>query len=416
MPYRPALIEIETEEYGTILLRSSLITRSISEIGNPNDWSPRELTVKLLSDMIYSPSLDIEEVRSWDDSLVEKIARTWLAEKSGEKWALPEGVPFFEAMQRGYEEYIEGFYHDIQATISKAYAPLFQSINEVIQPQLANFGLQINQSIQTIQNSINLMSETVLGGVQANINSIVDSIRIEVPKIQFGGFFENLPDFSELAKGFEKYDKAADVLDEAGYQFLFHHWTLADIAQFVGVDQVDVRVRNAAVTNRLLGMMRSDEFVKTLEACFQSSSVLRRRWRIIQQALIAHNKKNYSLSIPTLLAQVEGMFTDALVLKGIVIKVNGKVCVKDSTGKPKLNKNSKPIELHGLGQKVQNSDLTAELLLQDLAQFFTSRLIRERNDIMHGHHITYDTAKRSAELILNVYVLAAEFAEFESEK
>jgi hypothetical protein len=416
MPYRPALIEIEIEEYGTILLRSSLITRSISEIGNPNDWSPRELTVKLLSDMIYSPSLDIDEVRSWDDSLVEKIARTWLAEKSGEKWALPEGVPFFEAMQRGYEEYIEGFYHDIQATISKAYAPVFQSINEVIQPQLANFGLQINQSIQAIQNSINLMAESVLGNFQANLNRIVDSVRIEIPKIQVGGFFENLPDFTELAKRLESYGRAADVLNEGGYSFLLRYWTLADIGQFVGMDQVDVRVRNAAVTNKLLGMTRQNDFIEALETYFESSSVLRRRWRIIQQALIAHQSRNYILSIPTFLAQVEGIFTDALIVKGMVIRANGHLYINDGTGNPKLDKKGKPIQLHGLGQKVQNSDLQSEYILQGLAEFFVSYLVPERNEIMHGSYLSYDKAKLSLQLILNIFLLAAEFAEFESEK
>jgi len=415
MPYRPALIEIETEEYGIMLLRSSLITRSVSELGNPNDWNPREFTVKLLSDVIYAPPLHVDVIRSWDDSVIEKVARAWLIEKSGEKWALLEDLPFFEAFQHGYEEYIKGFYHDMQVAIAKAYAPVFQSINEVIQPQLANFSLQINQSMQTIRNSVNLMVESVVGNLQANINRIADSVRIEIPKIQVGGFFENLPDFTELAKRLETYGKAAHVLDEGGYRFLLHYWTLADISEFVGIDRVDTKIRNAVVTNKLLHITRQAEFTQMLRDCFQNSSILRRRWKVVEQALIAHQNRNYALSIPTLLAQVEGMFTDALVLKGMVIRVKGELYAKDGTGKPKLDKKGKPIQLHGLGQKVQNSDLQSEDILKGLAEFFVSYLVPERNSIMHGSYVTYDSAKLSLQLVLNVYLLAAEFVDFESE-
>src|SRR5690606_8578329 len=119
------------------------------------------------------------------------------------------------------------------------------------------------------------------------------------------------------------------------------------------------------------------------------------------------------VAIPTLLAQVEGMFTDALILKQLVVRVNGKLCARDSSGNPKLDKNGKPVQLHGLGQKVNNSDLRNEYLLEGLADFFTAYLVSERNEIMHGSSISYNRAKLSIQLVLNVYLLAAEFADFE---
>src|SRR5690606_17109414 len=193
--------------------------------------------------------------------------------------------------------------------------------------------------------------------------------------------------------------------DEGGYRFLLHYWTLADINEFVGIDRVDTKIRNAIVTRKLLHFTRQADFAEMLRECFETSTVLRRRWKIIEQALVAHKNRNYVLSIPTLLAQVEGIFTDALVLKGTAVRVNGRLCEKDTTGKPKLDKHNNPIPIHDLKQKVLKSNLQNEKILQALGQFYTSYLVDERNAILHGSHLTYGTAKLSVQLLLNIYLL-----------
>ncbi|MCX9077474.1 MAG: hypothetical protein OIN84_05795, partial [Candidatus Methanoperedens sp.] len=172
---------------------------------------------------------------------------------------------------------------------------------------------------------------------------------------------------------------------------------------------------NAIITGKLLNTTRQAEFAEILRECFETSAILRRRWKIIKQALVAHKNRNYVLSIPTLLAQVEGIFTDALVLKGIAVRVNGRLCEKDIKGKPKLDKNNNPIPIHDLKQKVLKSNLQNEKILQALGQFFTSYLVDERNAILHGSHLTYGTAKLSVQLLLNIYLMAIEFVIFESE-
>jgi hypothetical protein len=109
------------------------------------------------------------------------------------------------------------------------------------------------------------------------------------------------------------------------------------------------------------------------------------------------------------------MFTDALALKGIAVRVNGRLCEKDATGKPKLDKHNNPIPIHDLKQKVKKSNLQNETILQDLGRFYISYLCDERNAILHGSHLTYDTAKLSVQLLLNIYLLAIEFVIYESD-
>ena len=92
-----------------------------------------------------------------------------------------------------------------------------------------------------------------------------------------------------------------------------------------------------------------------------------------------------------------------------------KACAKGPDGNVKFNKKGEPVQLHGLGQKVQSSRFREDEILYDLVGFFADRLVAERNDIMHGDNLDYGRAKLSVQLMLNIYVLAAEFAEFESE-
>jgi len=384
-----SLVEVDILEYGILQLRSSQYKVPVFE---HNNLSPREFAAKLLSDLIYAPSFKLDEIQSWDDKSIEKALRAGLEREDSNKWILPEDMEFFEAVQHAYE----GFLVDYIQKMQKVMEPVFDNI----------------------RNSVHLMAETVVGNLQANLNRIIKSIRIEVPKIQLGKFFENLPDFTEIAEQLETYGKAtkaAYVLDENGYRFLLHYWTLAEVSEFAGIDQVDTKIRSAVVTNKLLHMTQQAELTQNLREYFQNSSVLSRRWKIIEQALIAHKNRNYVLSIPTLLAQVEGIFTDALALKGIAVRIDGRLCEKDITGKPKLDKHGKPIPIHDLKQKVLKSNLQNEKILQALGQFYTSYLVDERNAILHGSQLAYGTAKLSVQLLLNIYLLAIEFVIFESE-
>ena len=146
---------------------------------------------------------------------------------------------------------------------------------------------------------------------------------------------------------------------------------------------------------------------------FRSVSPLRPRWPIVEQVLSAHDQRMYGVSIPALFAQVEGLFSDALIIKGSVICENGKLFAMENDQK-KLDRKGRYIQLHGLKQVIQSSDLKNSPLLEPIDEALANRLFATRNDVMHGRSSGYCQAKRSVTLIVAAGVLASMFAQLES--
>lgn len=417
-------ISIETEQYGTLLLRPYLVLRDLEYFqALKENESPRNFAVRLVYRNIIEPEFSIEEIESWDDDLLAFVTHTWANQRS-DPWVISGDLSPFEALVQAFENYLTNFYAEIYKGISQIYIPSIplQGVFEGVQTQLQQINSlmqgvhqQMNHFLQGIQQSLSLLADTALDSLWQN------TVKIAANPIEFnlnldiGRFFDNLPDFTVIAERLVAYGKAADALEEGGFSFLLRYWTLGDIARFVEIGSISPRVRSAVTTNRLLALTRSDEFINELEQLFNESTILRRRWKVLEQAIIAHKDRQYILSIPVLLAQVEGIFSDALVLKNLVVRVNGQLCAKDITGMPRLDRRGRPIQLHGLGQKVQNSDLQNEDILQGLAEFFVDYLVPERNGILHGNLTNYARAKLSVQLLLNVYLLAIEFNYYENE-
>ncbi len=401
-------IEIQTEKYGVLQLLNDLSIgeiRVLHDLTENEEVDSREFTVRVVHRLLHTPRLGIEEVRAWNDAQLQQTAITWAEQREGPAWQLVEGLDPYDAFEQGFRAYFRDLSREIGDRLKKVYTPVFEQITNSLRP-FTEFQLSVINAAQ-------MSLASALSPSRISLTDFVSKMHIE---IKVGQLFSNLPDLFEIGRWIEDYARTADALDIGGFPFL----TFADLAGFVGIDKVDARIRNAVVTNRLSRLTRNDEFRTDLERLFNSSSVLKRRWPIVEKALLAHQERNYTVSIPTLLAQVEGTFTDALILMSLVVRVNGKICERDSSGNPKLDKNGKPIQLRGLKGKVDllkrrlnASDLEDEYLLEALASFFTSYLISERNDIMHGKSISYGKAKLSIQLVLIIYQLAAEFVDFE---
>ncbi len=256
---------------------------------------------------------------------------------------------------------------------------------------------------------------------QQMLSVVADSL----PKFTLVGFqdkihtsavrlLDSLPDLADflpdLRERLERQQKAIEALDETGFGFVTNYWYPDDLTVAWGMDQVHPHIRHATMTNRLLGLANSTEFQSAMRQDFASSQVLQQRWRVIEKALDAHRQRLYTLSIPVLYAQVEGLFTDALILKGTVLHKDGKLYAKEN-GQMKLNKKGNPIEIHGLKQVIQNSDLGNSPLLQPMADSLMNSLFADRNDVMHGRKSNYGQARRSLTLVLTASILAALFAD-----
>lgn len=220
-----------------------------------------------------------------------------------------------------------------------------------------------------------------------------------------------LPNIRAIAARVQRDSEGHAVLDEAGFELIYH---LAGGAFAAELATVSPQVRGAVVTNKLLHLTKSEDFEATLSDVFRETPILQRRWPIMSQALQAHRRREYWVAIPALMSQLEGLIGDALVLKSTAKKVRGKFYDLDKNGSVRLNKFAKPIELRGLVGKITKFNLADHELVQGVVDLLNAELATRRNLILHGSDVRYGTAKLSTQLLLSAYLWALEIAAFVS--
>lgn len=243
--------------------------------------------------------------------------------------------------------------------------------------------------------SIRVLSETF-----RSVEQSFDPIRK-----QLAGVIES----SELLRKVVAEQAARDaiVLDDSGF-FFRQYLAKDDLFKLFGIERVDCRVRDAVLTNKLLDITRKEDFARDLETYFKESPILRRRWPIMEQTLETHMNRNYLLSIPLLLAQCEGVFVDALVMKEIVYVENYEVYRRNMD--PQNPKGKKLISMKKVAEEVKKSELQEDENYMLFTNYIISTLAPERNHIMHGRKHDYNKAKLSVKLLLNTWCLANEIS------
>ena len=197
---------------------------------------------------------------------------------------------------------------------------------------------QVNKFFSQIFETVNAFDRAVA----PVIKGLVEGLR---PVADFltstGHFLDKLPKFTlplfeeilEAVRHHQEMVRAGDaMLEAAEYGFADHLWNGLYIASFASVNS---STHHMAVTNKLLAATRSDNFGDELRDYFQSSVTMGRRWHVVEAALEAHQRREYLLSVPAMLPQVEGAIVDAMVLKGFTIKKNGKLYLRNDEGKSK---------------------------------------------------------------------------------
>ena len=180
-----------------------------------------------------------------------------------------------------------------------------------------------------------------------------------------------------------------------------------------GVGGVETKVQGAWLTNRILGFTRSQEFACELEEAFKKSLTLQDRWPAVAEALVAHKQRRYLLSIPTLLAQTEGVVGDALILSGLIQPQRGKLYILDADGNRKRDKKDKFLEIHGATDLARESRRIDDATLNTIADYVTTIFVGNRNPILHGRRQKYRSPKLSAQSLLALLIFAGGVREFE---
>jgi hypothetical protein len=243
------------------------------------------------------------------------------------------------------------------------------------------------------------------------IEAISRSLSVAIPTYDL---VRELPSAQEIVKAWERHKlavaKGEKALDEEGFSFAR---SLVGVDLAVRLAQVPNQVRGAQTTNRLLAFTKSEPFRLALEDRVTCSEVAKRRWHIIEKALGAHSSRTYVLSVPALFAQVEGLFTDSMIMNGLAEIRNSRLYALDSAGIPKLDKNGNRVRLTGLGSKTQHSPYQNHPILSEIVGALVQSLTGKRNSVLHGSETSYGKAKLSTQLMLLVFILATEILAFE---
>jgi hypothetical protein len=449
--------KIDTESYGTIEL-FGLMIKDIGWLHDPKTKKlpARDFTVHLMQSHLISPTLDFETVNGWSDDFLLSVATRWLKDQQYDSTkSLPSLSSFDEFEQAVYaynEELTEGskklfdsFAKSQQQLTTNLISTLFpitkatdnifnfiaqSSINRVKSgaiSDLSNLRTVLSQVTPKITDNLSGVISTYSAGIDSiyrdilkTTNLVSDTLGTIVQRLSQPDFtppstvmqqiFAGLPDLTEYAEFWKEVQEANRSFGRAGFGFLDHFISFRTVQRFASVHP---NARHAAITNSLVATTRRKNFEEKLHKPFQRSSVLSRRWKSVEQALDAHRKRNYYVSVPALLAQVEGVIGDALLLKNLVHREGNELYLKEN-GKIKVGKKGDRVKASGLDSLIRHSKWKDDAVLHGVADLIITQLAQERNGIMHGRKIDYGTAKLSVQGLLLLFVLANTFVNFET--
>jgi hypothetical protein len=263
---------------------------------------------------------------------------------------------------------------------------------------------------QIIEQQGGLMAQTV-----QSIRNLTGQMSFPDVSAIVPSFFTNLPDLSEIIRSAREVAEAGALLDESGYGFSGHLWEVAFLRGFL---KVSPKARKSQMTRAFLTETQSVEFEEELKGIFTGAPLLKHRWPVVKSILAAHRRRDFLASVPLLYAQIEGMYADALILKGEVLLYRGKLYprgadgkreqyeVKDKTTVLPTGRMKNKDAITGLRPLIDRSKLQDTRELQVLVDTALNSLNRERNPVMHGRNVAYGKSLNSNRLILMLYVLA----------
>jgi hypothetical protein len=341
MPIRiKASVKIPTEQYGVIEVRPLTMgdLKYYLELDRQR-YSSRELSILCIHHQLISPQLSVEDLNNWSDDVLADISTKW--SRNGQDFGvdLPVDKPELEAFIDAFNTFLNQRLEENR----RATEAMNHKLNLLVQPMLNSLQENIQLTGKQLAQEVNI-SRKLLGETKQLLATIPP---LEELKAELKQTLQLLP--------FMEADLITAELERNSKNLIPASLKMSHRSQLKRVIRVDKRVRQAVLTNHLLATTRQPKFQADLYELFHSSKAAARRWPIIQHGLKAHTERDYVLAIPALLTQVEGLLADLLVLRQEIQIQKGRVYALDSSGKPKLNKKGKQIEVRGLGELVRMS-------------------------------------------------------------
>ena len=206
--------------------------------------------------------------------------------------------------------------------------------------------------------------------------------KLIVPEIE--EWLRPLTKLQKILKEIEKF-KQKSIYRE----FEFNWLTFLTFDQMLALLKMHKEGNDKDIRKMLIRVSKNKTFLQNFKEELSGIPIFQPRLHVLKETLEAHVDGKFALSIPSMLAQIEGILWDIATKKGFAIGT----CIIDPQGKRKPVKSVSPVV----------SETPLYYLMTDyLAEFFLHKIYTHnfRHAILHGRNPNYDKAEDSMKLIM----------------
>lgn len=262
-----------------------------------------------------------------------------------------------------------GLYLDLLATLSN---DPNKEIKRILEPQYNKYIKEPFIGLQRLRQAIQNYELTAILGIARFVDEFNQAIN------------------TSLAPVMETFFKISKVLEEPEFKTFEYNWLgFLPIDQTIELYKMHKAGKDKEIEQTLVGLTEDEEYLEGFMNEVKTSDVFEPRTFIIQDAMDAHKEGKYSLSVPVLLAQIEGILWAYAEKKGV--KFGDKIVTKD--GKKKKLESAKLL----LRETKVKDQLYKYITQEFLDKIYVKKF---RHGILHGRIIEYNTEKNSMKLLL----------------
>ena len=295
--------------------------------------------------------------------------------------------------------------------VSESYRSLTQPIQELL-----GAGLYPRYVDEVWKPVHQLMSQN--SAIIASVNDVFRTINSDLSNLirsASSQLFTSLPEVGVIQRVLDDIAltaKSKGRMEDAGYGLVVETFGI-DLYRSVG--QYSFKTAKATVTKKLARELASREAVADMESLFTGSKALHKRWPIVRDALEAHRQQKYNLSVPVLMAQIEGIVGDLLIVRTKVKSRGRDLLLLDKNGHIEMDR-GKPKKIHGLKGLLDRDKFADNDLLEKVSESISDALLTgaNRNGALHGRWTSYGKAQWSVKSILILWIAAFCLAELEA--
>jgi hypothetical protein len=258
--------------------------------------------------------------------------------------------------------------------------------------QANHYMTDVSVRLQSVQEAASLIARLTMPAMEA-IRSMI-AAQEQVRKV-LESFAAQLPTDIEM-------HYVNTLLYDAGYGFTSDTLELS----FARSLKTSTTAGNAStrVTNHFVAVLRTQATTNHLSTLLSKHPKLEKRKPQILAAHKAFVERKHHLAAPSLLAQLEGIVSDLLVITGDLKREGTKYILLDGNV-PRLNSKGRLIYASGLNDKISTMKIS-DAAAREAADYLLESLIDNRNGILHGSKIRYAAAKLNIQTIIMITIFS----------